>query len=749
MARATPTREYTAFEREGGTRLEERSADYPGEANSPFLDQSLFAAGVEEEWDPRVAALVAESPFVSALEERTSFAEDQWEEEEAPDELEGEEELAAAEGSEDMEGEEAPKDEEYKPGRGIIGEEDTHVQREDIFELDTHSGLDELEGEEESEAEELREELDEDELVPRPDRDEEDQPSEVEGELEDWKLRNDPYSFGVELEEDEFRLNRLPAKAQQLFSQGRDSWLNAAKGAIGAGITNPNVLADLIFFMQHPTRMTAGVGKLIAKGEPDFVKLRAEWNLYRTIVNELLKPSTTKPSCSVFLREKRSRNYEDYVAAQTKGRITLMINGRTRPGPDKTEAFDSMQETVKSLGPNDCIFVANWQFTPTAVPLTVKRPDMKTWGDLFKSKAKDGVKIRIIISDHHSISPFKSNLTPLNKIVGELPSDARDNLKYIFSPHPALIGTGVHHQKFMVVRKGKTTIAYCGGLDISFNRTPVSPGFAGWSDTFVWHDIHAKLEGLIARDIEREFVLRWNREKDKSTASKLPDWKGFETLAQGPVTSVDREVSKNIHKLQMLRTVSVGLNPHDIRRDDIWQGYFRLIGCATRFIFMENQYFYEPKMADAIVKQAQAQSDLIVIIVVSSGTDDKPSFYLEHCRALRTAFFTRVFEGVAPNRRRFYTMQYPDGLVHSKLILVDDQALSMGSANANPRGFFLDTELNLMLDDAEAVKGFRHRLWSHDLGVPLANVAAWTVPVFIKQWDDVADANERLKKNSR
>jgi phosphatidylserine/phosphatidylglycerophosphate/cardiolipin synthase-like enzyme len=274
----------------------------------------------------------------------------------------------------------------------------------------------------------------------------------------------------------------------------------------------------------------------------------------------------------VFLPAK-SGNYDDYVAARTTGRITLMINGRARPGPDKTEAFDSMQETVESLGRSDSIFLANWQFTPTAVPLTMKRPGMETWGDLFKSKAKDGVKIRIIISDHPPLSPFESNPTPFDKIIGELPSPARDNLKYIFSPHPSITSSVVHHQKLLVVRKGKMTIAYCGGLDISQNRTPVSPGFAGWTDTFVWHDIHAKLEGLIARDIEREFVLRWNREKDKSTASKLPGWKGFETLAHGPVTSADREVSKNIHKLQMLRTVSVGLNPHDIRRDDIWQGY--------------------------------------------------------------------------------------------------------------------------------------------------------------------------------
>jgi phosphatidylserine/phosphatidylglycerophosphate/cardiolipin synthase-like enzyme len=538
----------------------------------------------------------------------------------------------------------------------------------------------------------------------------------------------------------EFRLNRLPAKVQQFFSKGGDSWRDAVVEAIRAGIRNPNDLADLIFFMQYPTRMTAGVGKPLDKREPDFVKLRAEWNLYRTIATGLLKPAAAKPACAVFLPANRSRNYEDYVAAPTTGRITLLINGRNAsvsgPNRDQTKAFDSMQITVESLGPNDSIFLANWQFMPTEVPLTVRSfAGMRTWGDLFKSKAKDGVKIRIIISHlPPAAAMFQTNLNPLNQIIGELPVSARDNLKYIFSKHPADL-VASHHQKFMVVKKGKTIIAYCGGLDISFNRTP-----AGWGPNFVWHDIHAKLEGLIARDLEREFVLRWNREKDKSTASMLPGWKSFETLAQAPVTSVDREISKNIHKLQMLRTVSVGMTPPDIRRDDIWQGYFRLIGCATRFLFMENQYFHEPKMADAIVKQAQAQSGLIVIIVVTSISDDPANMYTQHCLALRHEFFARLSRGLPPSRLRVYTKFV--AMVHSKLILVDDRVLSMGSANANPRGFFLDTELNVMLDDAEAVTRFRHRLWSHDLGVTEESVATWAVSDFIAKWDAVAKANE-------
>jgi phosphatidylserine/phosphatidylglycerophosphate/cardiolipin synthase-like enzyme len=552
--------------------------------------------------------------------------------------------------------------------------------------------------------------------------------------------RDQPPFDRAAFEENEFRLDRLPAKAQQQFGKGPAAWRDAVLEAIRGGIRDPETLADLIFFARHPERMAAGTGKPISTSERAFVKLRAEWGLYRTIVIGLQAAPGAAPAGTVFLPANPSGNYEDYVAAPTTGRITLLINGRNQHGSgsndDKSEPFDSMQEAVESLGHGDSIFITNWQFAPTLASLTKPRPDMKNWGDLLKSKAKSGVKIRVIISDLPT-PQFQTNLTPIDKLIGDLPSAARDNFKYIFSKHPSLLSA--HHQKLMIVRKGREVVAFCGGLDISFNRTRLD-----WKGNFVWHDIHAKLEGLIARDVEREFVLRWNREKDKSTAGKLPGWLDLEKLAQAPLDSIDRSAAKNVHKLQMLRTVSIGPDSHDLKRDDIWQGYFRLIASATRFLYLENQYFHEPAMADAIVMQAQARSDLIVIIVVSSRTDDPDNIYAEHCRALRSDFFTRLFAGVPSGRLRVYTM--PNPLIHSKLALADDRFLSIGSANANPRGFFLDTELNVMFDDADAVKSFRHRLWAHDLGVAPGIVASWGVSDFIAQWDTVAKANESLRK---
>jgi phosphatidylserine/phosphatidylglycerophosphate/cardiolipin synthase-like enzyme len=571
-----------------------------------------------------------------------------------------------------------------------------------------------------------------------------------------------------------FRLTTLPATVQQAFKKGAALWREAVREAISAGIVDPRKLADLMFFMQHPERMTAGVGKLIEEKEAGFYKLRAEWILYFTIVTRILKPST-KPT--VFLPERSSRNYEDFVAAPTTGRITLMVHGRNSDGSghtsagtgefdgfrDEVKTFDLMEETVESLGTGDSLFIANWQFVPTELLLTAdpSGSKTKTWGDLLAEKAKEGVKIRAIIAQHPLGSPFMSDLAALDAVISPLPAAKRDNFKYIVSAHPDALG--VHHSKFMVARKANRTVAFCGGLDISFNRAPQGKPTPHWGLGFVWHDVGTKLEGLIAHDLEREFVEHWNRDRNKSIAKPLAGWKAFEELAQGGASEADKAADLNKEPTQMLRTVSLGPDPSNIRRDDIWRGYFRLIGRATRFIYLENQYFHEPKLADAIVKQAESQPELIVIVMVGTGTDDRQTVdpkatglefikqramvdATQNAFALRLEFFKRLSVApLIPNRLRVYTLNYAGGILHSKLILVDDEALSVGSANANPRGFFFDTELNVMLDHAETVKSFRQRLWAHNLGVAPDKISAWNVSQFFDRWDAVAKLNQSLQ----
>jgi len=573
-------------------------------------------------------------------------------------------------------------------------------------------------------------------------------------------------------------------------SFGQTNWLPLLDLQIASGEKNSAKLAEFLFFLFHPERVADGKKKPIDPREVESVRLRAEWNHYRTLAEKRLNPSVVQ---DVFLPEQRGSAYEKFVSKQTTGKMTLMLNGRSRSVSggvvDKVDTFLSMRETVESLGAGDFLYLTTWEFKPTLAPLDPAHLG-KVWAELLRDKAAQGVKIRIIISLHSPLiqGAFNSDLAGLETFINQVPKERRDNFKFIASEHPARVKltmpikagltlfkvpvpsgdtvlVGDHHQKFMVVRKGKTKLAYCGGLDITGRRTPVTfnDPQGAWTTHWVWHDIHTKLEGVIVQDLEREFVERWNREKDKARtsargdgwkATKLEGWADYEKLE---VTSIDienRASDRNIHKVQMHRTVSAGgnldidkLTPQITRRDDIWQSYFTIIGRARRLLYLENQYFYEPKLADAIVKQMQANPELVVMVVLSTGTDDAPGPYFNHCLKVRHEFFTQLSQDQSLLKRiGAYTMFYPSGIVHSKLALADDEVLSIGSANANQRGFFLDTELNVMLEDAEAVRAFRLDLWSHNLATPRSLVGTWRPFEFIDQWDSVALHNKTREK---
>ena len=557
-----------------------------------------------------------------------------------------------------------------------------------------------------------------------------------------------------------FRVADLPPAVQQELDKGAKFWREAARAAIAAGITDPVKIADIIFFTQHKDdRIAAGVGKLIAPSEPQFIKLRAEWEHDLAIANRFLDPGFIPDA---FLPEQRSSKYEEFVTRKTTGKVTMMVHGRDWAGTgidkfrDAAEFYDRMQRVVDTLGDGDTLYIASWQFAPGGVSIPATASSFaRTWQHLLTEKAKAGVKIRVIITHQPPGSDFVTNTGDVDTMIKALPEEKRDNFKYIFIPHADLRGT--HHQKFVVARKGKSTVAFCGGLDLSFNRIPQR-----WATNFVWHDVTAKLEGLITHDLERQFVEHWNRDRTKSTTASLAGWKPLEKLTAGSASVEDKAGALNKQAVQMLRTVSLGPEPQLTQRDDIWRGYHRVIARARRFLYLENQYFSQPELADAIVRQVQSSPGMIVIVAVGTGTDDRQTVDadavgLERIKqqamvdatnngfALRLEFFKRL-QPLFPTFLRVYTLQYPGGTIHSKLVLCDDEVLSVGSANANPRGFIFDTELNVVLEHPETVRAFRHQLWAHNLGLPVAEVAKWNPGEFFPGWNTVANRNLSLEK---
>lgn len=467
------------------------------------------------------------------------------------------------------------------------------------------------------------------------------------------------------------------------------------------------------------------------------------------------KPATSPGSCEPFLASQPTRDYLTYVAPPTTARITPFINGRNSngTGPDIIEikAFDEMQAAVAKTQSGDIVYLAAWTFRPDILLTAGPVGGAKTWGELFQTKAMQGVRVRILMTEFDSrLSFHKENhgyLDDLNKLIDKIPLPLRGNLQYQMSKQPVTFAKGIagsHHQKFMIVRLSGEAVGFCGGLDISFLRTPPWWRYDG---TVAWHDLHMKVEGLAVRDLMSEFVQRWNREAGNNPAvPPRKDWGGLERLMRISCP-IDATPDRNIHKVQMHRTISVdrpgGLFPPEItKRDDIWQAYNKIIDCADNFLYLENQYFREVELANPIIARAARVKNLVVIIIVPAKLDEGSDTITEKGNALQHEFFRRLHQSLKPDQLRVYTMF--GRFIHSKLIMADDRTMSLGSANANRRSFKLDTEANLTLIDDKLIGEFRRRLWEHNLSIPAATIANWKPSEFISKWDAVANANQKL-----
>jgi phospholipase D1/2 len=158
------------------------------------------------------------------------------------------------------------------------------------------------------------------------------------------------------------------------------------------------------------------------------------------------------------------------------------------------------------------------------------------------------------------------------------------------------------------------------------------------------------------------------------------------------------------------------------------------IALARRHVFAENQYFTSRTITDAFVQRV-AQDNGPEIAVLSPYMQ---SGWLEISTmgALRARIHRTLRAADRHGRYRLYCpaldwLDHRDGClnVHSKVMIVDDALLMVGSANLSERSLGIDTECNLAIeaagnpDVAKVIAGLRHRLLAEHLGRTTDEVA--------------------------
>ena len=82
--------------------------------------------------------------------------------------------------------------------------------------------------------------------------------------------------------------------------------------------------------------------------------------------------------------------------------------------------------------------------------------------------------------------------------------------------------------------------------------------------------------------------------------------------------------------------------------------------------------------------------------------------------------------------------------VHAKIGIVDDQWLTIGSANLNAHSLFNDTEMNVLSLDPSLARETRLRLWAEHLEASPDEIAGNPAAVVDERWRPIAEEQLRL-----
>ncbi len=278
------------------------------------------------------------------------------------------------------------------------------------------------------------------------------------------------------------------------------------------------------------------------------------------------------------------------------------------------------------------------------------------------------------------------------------------------------------HEKLVVI---DDTVAFVGGLDLTKHRwdTPehqddephrVDPDGNAYPP---FHDVQVIVAGEAAGVLGDLARMRWER----ATGRTLPPSR------RRPVAEVwPAGVPTDLSGLAVgvARTEPKFESRPEVR--EIEHLYLDAIEVARRSIFMESQYLTAHQVGEALHTRLSGRRAPEVVIVTRMRSDG----WLERhtMDALRARLIRRLREAAKPNRFQVY---WPTASwlsadtcigVHSKLLMVDDSILTIGSANCSNRSMGLDTECNLVIAGTQSntvragLKRLRHKLLGEHLG---------------------------------
>ncbi|WP_010290636.1 cardiolipin synthase [Kurthia massiliensis] len=294
--------------------------------------------------------------------------------------------------------------------------------------------------------------------------------------------------------------------------------------------------------------------------------------------------------------------------------------------------------------------------------------------DALIKQAKKGVKVRLLFDDMGSRGVHKRHFKQLMRYGGEV--------EIFFPSILPLVNPRLNyrnHRKLVII-DGR--VGYIGGFNVGDEYLGLDPKFGYWRDT------HLRIEGSAVHPLQTRFLLDWNQASDRKDLQYEDHF--FPTISR------KGEVG--------LQIVSSG---PDSDWEQIKSGYLKLINMAKKYIYIQTPYFIpDDSFMDAVRIAALSGIDVRIMI---PNKPDHPFVYW--------ATYSNVGELLEAGARIYI---YDNGFLHTKMIVIDDEASTVGTANIDARSFKLNFEVNAFIYDRNVSHQLaelfeRDMLYSHEL----------------------------------
>ncbi|KAG7376793.1 hypothetical protein PHYPSEUDO_012735 [Phytophthora pseudosyringae] len=386
------------------------------------------------------------------------------------------------------------------------------------------------------------------------------------------------------------------------------------------------------------------------------------------------------------------------------------------------EFYDSVYEDLISTKEGDRIMLS--AYATALVPL---KPDIDPTGattgiaKVFTDVVHRGGHVNIL---NWQNLKYKSFNVKARDTINAIPTSPINGAKAVLLFDDRLPRTtSSYHQKTLAIIANSSTdrddqpVAYVGGLDllidrwdtIYHNNSAIRDASGITFKNQGWIDGHIRIHGPAAKDVANNFVARWNSDDlpSQSLKDELMDFENppYEHIPLLNYASSNTTGTLGKQSIQITRTFSCKSSSHYKEfaprgENSLFQARIKAIKNARNFIYIEDQYFIlVPELLDAIMEVMPKIQRLVVVANPQTNAFSNAGYikYLyEMVSPLREKY---------PNKFEIYTAKAARKLmIHTKVVIIDDVYLSVGSANWNRRSMTSDPEFNAEVVDGESVK---------------------------------------------